>query len=72
VRRPDVQILSRSGYYAIPPEEIVLLSPADKNCSRISDSADESRLPISFHSVHSEAAMVYTQFRSRSRFRRRQ
>jgi len=30
VRRPDVQILSRSGYYAIPPEEIVLLSPADK------------------------------------------
>ncbi len=30
VRRPDSQILSRSGYYAIPPEEIVLLSPADK------------------------------------------
>ncbi len=30
VRRPDVQIASRSGYYAIPPEEIVLLSPADK------------------------------------------
>jgi VWFA-related protein len=30
VRRPDVQIMSRSGYYAIPPEEIVLLSPADK------------------------------------------
>lgn len=30
VRRPDAQILSRSGYYAIPPEEIVLLSPADK------------------------------------------
>ena len=30
VRRPDVQIISRSGYYAIPPEEIVLLSPADK------------------------------------------
>jgi len=30
VRRPDVQILSRSGYYAIPPEEIVLLSPADR------------------------------------------
>jgi VWFA-related protein len=26
VRRPD----TRSGYYAIPPEEIVLLSPADK------------------------------------------
>ena len=30
VRRPDTQIVSRSGYYAIPPEEIVLLSPADK------------------------------------------
>ena len=30
VRRPDAQIVSRSGYYAIPPEEIVLLSPADK------------------------------------------
>jgi VWFA-related protein len=30
VRRPDTQIMSRSGYYAIPPEEIVLLSPADK------------------------------------------
>jgi VWFA-related protein len=30
VRRPDTQIISRSGYYAIPPEEIVLLSPSDK------------------------------------------
>lgn len=30
VRRPDAQIVSRPGYYAIPPEEIVLLSPADK------------------------------------------
>ena len=30
VRRPDTQVVSRSGYYAIPPEEIVLLSPADK------------------------------------------
>jgi VWFA-related protein len=30
VRRPDTQISSRSGYYAIPPEEIVLLSPTDK------------------------------------------
>jgi VWFA-related protein len=30
VRRPDAQVLSRSGYYAIPPEEIVLFSPADK------------------------------------------
>jgi len=30
VRRPDAQIISRAGYYAIPPEEIVLLSPADR------------------------------------------
>jgi VWFA-related protein len=30
VRRNDAQIISRSGYYAIPPEEIILLSPADK------------------------------------------
>jgi VWFA-related protein len=30
VLRPDAQIASRSGYYAIPPEEIVLLSPEDK------------------------------------------
>lgn len=30
VRRPDAQIVSRSGYYAIPPEEVVLLSPDDK------------------------------------------
>src|SRR5690349_22245978 len=30
VRRPDAQIISRNGYYAIPPEEIMLLSPADK------------------------------------------
>ena len=30
VQRPDTQVSSRSGYYAISPEEIVLLSPADK------------------------------------------
>ena len=30
VRRPDTQILSRSGYYAIPPEEFVPFSPAEK------------------------------------------
>ena len=30
VKRPDTQIISRSGYYAIPLEEIVLLSPSDK------------------------------------------
>ena len=30
VHRPDLQLASRSGYYAIPPEEIILLSPDDK------------------------------------------
>jgi len=30
VKRPDAQITSRAGYYAIQPEEIVLLSPPDK------------------------------------------
>lgn len=30
VGRPDAQIISRTGYYAIPPEEIVLWSPEDK------------------------------------------
>ncbi len=30
VHRPDAQILSRSGYYAISPEDVVLLSPPDK------------------------------------------
>jgi VWFA-related protein len=39
VRRPDMQIVSRSGYYAIPPEEIVLLSPADKKLLADFDSA---------------------------------
>jgi len=39
VRRPDAQIASRSGYYAIPPEEIVLLSPADKKLFADFDSA---------------------------------
>ena len=39
VRRPDSQIISRSGYYAIPPEEIVLLSPADKKLLAGFDSA---------------------------------
>lgn len=30
VREPGAQIISRSGYYAIPPEEIMILSPTDK------------------------------------------
>jgi VWFA-related protein len=30
VRRPDLQVASRSGYYAKPPGEVVFLSPDDK------------------------------------------
>jgi VWFA-related protein len=30
VRRPDMQVASRSGYYAKPPGEVVFLSPEDK------------------------------------------
>src|SRR5260370_21641324 len=30
VRRPDVNVLSRPGYYAIPPSQIVPFSPDDR------------------------------------------
>ncbi len=30
VRRPDAKILARSGYYAIPPNQVVPFSPEDK------------------------------------------
>ena len=30
VRRPDMHVVSRSGYYANPPGEVVFLSPEDK------------------------------------------
>ena len=30
VRRPDAKVLARSGYYAIPPNQVVPLSPEDK------------------------------------------
>ena len=30
VRRPDARVLARSGYYAIPPSQVVPLSPEDK------------------------------------------
>jgi len=47
VHRPDTQILSRSGYYAIPPDEIVLLSPADKKLlSNFSAAQANPELPL--------------------------
>jgi len=47
VQRPDTQVISRSGYYAIPPEEIVLLSPADKKLlANFAQSETNPGLPI--------------------------
>ena len=47
VRRPDAQITSRNGYYAIPPEEIMLLSPADKKLLSGFDAAQTNpELPL--------------------------
>lgn len=47
VRRPDLQIVSRSGYYAIPPEEIVLLSPNDKKLlAGFNDAQTNPGLPV--------------------------
>jgi VWFA-related protein len=57
VRRPDAQIISRNGYYAIPPEEIMMLSPADKKLlSGFAAAQANPELPV-FVSL--------TQFRSR-------
>jgi VWFA-related protein len=57
VRRPDAQVMSRNGYYAIPPEEIMLLSPADKKLlSGFGAAQSNPELPV-FVSL--------TQFRSR-------
>ena len=48
VRRPDSQIISRSGYYAISPEEIVLLSPAEKKLmASFSTLEGNAALPVS-------------------------
>ena len=48
VRRPDTQIMSRSGYYAISPEEIVLLSPAEKKLmASFSTLEGSAALPVS-------------------------
>jgi VWFA-related protein len=57
VRRPDAQIMSRSGYYAIPPEEIVLLSPNDKKLlTGFAQAQSNPELPLS---------VSLTQFRMR-------
>lgn len=53
VRRPDAQILSRSGYYAIPPEEIILLSPAEKKLlDNFTATASNAGMPVSVSLSH--------------------
>lgn len=53
VRRPDSQIISRSGYYAIPPEEIVLLSPAEKKLfDNFGDIMSNPTMPVSVSLSH--------------------
>ncbi len=47
VRRPDAQVVSRSGYFAIPPEELVLLSPEEKKLLETFDTAAvKNELPL--------------------------
>ena len=53
VRRPDSQVISRQGYYAIPPEDIVLLSPADKKLFDDFGAVEsKSAMPISISVSH--------------------
>ena len=48
VRRPDAKVLARAGYYAIPPSQVVPLSPDDKKLIANFDSmATHSTLPLS-------------------------
>ncbi len=47
VRRPDVHVLSRSGYYAIGNEEIVPLSPEDRKLlANVAEAASNPALPL--------------------------
>lgn len=53
VRRSDSQVISRQGYYAIPPEDIVLLSPAEKKLfDDFSAVESKSAMPISVSLSH--------------------
>ena len=49
VRRPDVKVMARSGYHAIPPSQVVPLSPEDKNLlANLETTARNSTLPLSW------------------------
>jgi VWFA-related protein len=48
VRRPDTKIMARTGYYAIPPTQIVPLSPEDKKLlANFDTDSAHSTLPLS-------------------------
>lgn len=48
VRRPDTKVQARPGYYAIPPSQVVPLSPEDKKLLANFDSmTSQSTLPLS-------------------------
>ena len=49
VRRPDAKVLARPGYYAIPPNQVVPLSPDDKKLLANFDTiSSHSTLPLSW------------------------
>jgi VWFA-related protein len=48
VRRPDAKVLARPGYYAIPPSQVVPLSPEDKKLlANFETMSAHSTLPLS-------------------------
>src|SRR5207253_1646438 len=48
VRRPDTSVLARAGYYAIPPSQIVPMSPEDKKLlANFANMQANSTLPLS-------------------------
>lgn len=60
VRRPDTNVLARAGYYAIPPSQIVPMSPDDKKLlANFANMEANSTLPLS---------LELTSFRTRDGF----
>jgi VWFA-related protein len=52
VRRPEAKVVARSGYYAIPPDQVVPLSPKDKMLLANFDTmAAHPTLPLSWQLV---------------------
>ena len=48
VRRPDANVIGRNGYYAIPPSQVVPLSPEDRKLmANFASLAAQSTLPLS-------------------------